>query len=44
MFTVSAGGQPKYSQDFAPLPGGLATAFSMTWPLPKRLLPIKPAR
>lgn len=23
LFTVSAGGQPKYSQDFAPLPGGI---------------------
>ena len=23
LFTVTAGGQPKYSQDFAPLPGGL---------------------
>ncbi|MBW5812926.1 aspartate aminotransferase family protein [Yersinia kristensenii] len=24
LFTVSAGGQPKYSQDFAPLPGGIS--------------------
>ncbi|HAK33135.1 MAG TPA: bifunctional succinylornithine transaminase/acetylornithine transaminase, partial [Acinetobacter radioresistens] len=23
LFTVTAGGQPKYSQDFAPLPGGI---------------------
>lgn len=26
LFTVSAGGQPKYSQDFAPLPGGISHA------------------
>lgn len=26
LFTVSAGGQPKYSQDFAPLPGGITHA------------------
>ncbi len=24
LFTVSAGGQPKYSQDFAPLPNGIS--------------------
>ncbi|MGG4624191.1 aspartate aminotransferase family protein [Serratia odorifera] len=29
LFTVSAGGQPKYSQDFAPLPGGIMhTAYN----------------
>lgn len=29
LFTVSAGGQPKYSQDFAPLPGGIThTSFN----------------
>ncbi len=29
LFTVTAGGQPKYSQDFAPLPGGIEhTAFN----------------
>jgi len=29
LFTVSAGGQPKYSKDFAPLPGGIShTAFN----------------
>ncbi|HEI8864573.1 aspartate aminotransferase family protein [Serratia sp. AKBS12] len=29
LFTVSAGGQPKYSQDFAPLPGGIThTAYN----------------
>ncbi len=26
LFTVSAGGQPKYSQDFSPLPGGIIHA------------------
>lgn len=26
LFTVSAGGQPKYAQDFAPLPGGIQHA------------------
>ncbi|MGL6019039.1 MAG: aspartate aminotransferase family protein [Gibbsiella quercinecans] len=26
LFTVSVGGQPKYSQDFAPLPGGITHA------------------
>ena len=29
LFTVTAGGQPKYSQDFAPLPEGIQhTAFN----------------